>query len=86
MWFYSERKRYVRAMLKAINKAREPIWIDEKWQSKTDGLRVIKRFERVNKTKFDPHSKRHLEMIHGNASHEHFFRKAGYIFSRHLNT
>jgi hypothetical protein len=86
MWFLSERKRYVKAMLKAINKAREPVWIDEERQSKTDGLRVIKRFERVNKTKFNPFDKRHLEMIHGNASHEHFFRKAGYIFSRLLNT
>jgi len=82
MWFLSERKRYVRAMLKAINKAREPVWIDEKQQSKTDGLRAIKRFERVNKTKFYPFDKRHIEMIHGNARYEHFFRKAGYIFRR----
>ena len=86
MWFISERKRYVRAMLKAVDTAREPVFIGEEWQSKTNGLRAIRRFERVNKTKFDPFDKRHLELIHGCASHESFFRKVGWVFAGILDT
>lgn len=79
-------RRYVRAMLKAIDIAREPVFIGETRQSKTNGLRVIRRFERVNKTTFNPFDKRHLELIHGCASHESFFRKVGWVFASILNT
>jgi len=79
-------KRYIKAMLKAIDKAREPVFIGEEWQSKTNGLRVIRRFERVNNTTFDPFDKRHLELIHGCASHESFFRKACWVFACILDT
>ena len=82
MCFLPPSKRYAYAMLRAVDKARAPVWIGEKWQSKTDGLRVIRRFERVNKTSFDPFSEAHLELTAGNASHEAFFRKAGYVFDR----
>lgn len=82
MCFLPPSKHYTYAMMKAINKAREPVWIGEKWQSKTDGLRVIRRFERVNKTAFNPFREEHLELISGNASHEAFFRKAGYVFDK----
>ena len=82
MCFLPKSKRYTYSMMKAIDKAREPIWIGEKLQSKTDGLRVIRRFERVNKTAFNPFSEKHLEFIAGNASHEAFFRRAGYVFDR----
>ena len=70
-------KRYTYAMIKAIDKAREPVWIGEQWQSKANGLCVIRRFERINKRAFDPFSEEHLKLIAGNASHEAFFRKAG---------
>ena len=82
MCFLPPSKRYTYAMIKAIDKARQPVWIGEKWQSKADGLRVIRRFERVNKTAFNPFSEEHIELIAGNASHEAFFRKVGYVFDR----
>ena len=80
MCFLPQSKRYTYAMMKAIDKARQPVWIGEQLQSKTDGLRVIRRFERVNKTSFNPFSKEHLKLVAGNASHEAFFRKARYVF------
>lgn len=81
MCFLPRSKHYTYAMMKAIDKAREPVWIGEQWQSKTDGLRVIRRFERINKTAFNPFSEDHLDLIAGNASHEAFFRKARYVFT-----
>lgn len=82
MCFLPQSKHYTYAMMKSIDKAREPSWIGEQWQSKTDGLRVIRRFERVNKTAFNPFSEEHIELIAGNASHEAFFRKARYVLNR----
>ena len=82
MCFLPPSKRYTYAMIKAISKARDPVWIGEQRQSKTDGLRVIRRFDRVNKTAFNPLNEEHLELIAGNASHEAFFRKAGYVFDK----
>ena len=78
----SDEKRHTKAMLKAVDKARQPVWINEAKESKTNGLRVIRRFERVNKTTFNPFSKRHVELIYGNASHEAFFRRAKSIIAR----
>jgi hypothetical protein len=80
MCFLPSSDRYTYAMMKAIDKAREPVWIGEQRQSKADGLRVIRRFERVNKTAFNPFNGEHLGCVEGNASHEAFFRKAGYVF------
>jgi len=66
-------------MLKAIDLARQPIWDFNKLESKTNGLRVIKRFERVNKVKFDPFNNDHLDLIYGNASNESFFRSMTHL-------
>ena len=69
------RKRYIRAMLRAINKARVSVW-DGKKTSKTNGLRVIRRFEKVNKCDFNPFDKYHVELIVGHGDDEEFFRSA----------
>lgn len=61
------RKIYVFAMIRAINLA---------GSSKTNGLRAIKRFERINLMGFDPLNPRHLAIIAGCGEHEDFFRKA----------
>ena len=76
-------KRYLRAMLRAIDLARKPdtFW-DGKRYSKTYGLRVIKTFERVNGVPFDPFNGEHLSLIEGNAHHEHFFRTGKQLFKR----
>ncbi len=71
MWFLSETKKYNYAMLKAIDKARS----GTPKYSKTDGLRVIKRFEKVNNVKFDPYSSTEVMIITGRAKWEFFFRK-----------
>lgn len=70
------RKRYVKAMLKAIDKARVSVWVGGRTYSKTFGLRVIKRFQKVNKTMFDPFNKYHVDLITGHAEYEHLFWKA----------
>ena len=70
-----QRRKYVKAMLKAINKAREPVWNFDKPVSKTYGLRVIRRFEKVNRTRFDPFDSLHVEMCTGHGNHEQFFRR-----------
>lgn len=75
MCLMSPRERHVYLMLRAINYARQPVWIGEKRQSITDGLRVIKRFEIVNNTSFDPFNSEHVYVVAGCASHESFFRK-----------
>jgi len=67
------RRKYVRAMLKAINKARQNHFEGES-ASKTDGLRVIRRFEKVNKIKFDPFNSLHIDAISGWGKYEGFFR------------
>lgn len=73
--FLTQRQKYVKAMLRAINKARVVYWQGKVKYSKTMGLRVIKRFERVNKTKFDPFNELHIEYITGHADNEHLFYK-----------
>lgn len=70
-----KRKKFVKAMLKAIDVARDPVWIGEDRVSRTMGLRVIKRFERVNNCAFDPFNDYHVELVHGHASNELFFKK-----------
>ncbi len=73
-------RKYKKAMLKAIDIARSVSnGIDVKKYSKTDGFRVIKRFEAVNDISFDPFDSSHLRMITGKANHERFFRMSKYI-------
>ncbi len=80
---WPERKKYVHAMLNAINKARRSIWMFEQQESKTNGLRVIRRFELVNKTTFNPFDKTHIEHIHGNGNNESLIRRLELVFKDH---
>ena len=48
--------------------------------NRTDGLRVIKRFERVNECVFDPFDRYHVGVISGHADKEHFFRATRAMF------
>jgi len=74
------RQRYVWSMMKAINLARTIFRLDDKYiESKTDGLRVIRRFEKTNGIKFNPKDNSHLGRISGMADHEKFFRRISYI-------
>ena len=65
------RRKYVRQMMKALRLAQTD-WLTKGRHSKTDALRVIKRFEEVNGIAFDPCNDSHLRMITSRASHEHF--------------
>lgn len=49
-------------------------------ESMTDGLRVIKRFERVNNVEFNPRNRQHLDTVKNNGQHENFFRRARKAF------
>lgn len=84
MYFMRPSNRQTWAMMKAIDEARkpDPMLIGKQSHSKTDGLRVIRRFEMVNGVAFNPFSEEHLELVAGNAGHEVFFRKAGYMLNR----
>lgn len=64
---------YVRAMLKSIEYARAKTMHVNR-MSKTNGLRVIKRFEKVNGIAFDPFNSIHNDIIYGCANDEAFFR------------
>lgn len=85
MRLMSPKERYIYAMLNAINYARQPVWIGENCQSMTDGLRVIKRFEKVNNTRFDPFNSEHVDAVTGYASCESFLRKTKRIY-KHAKT
>ena len=75
------RKRYVRAMMSAIRKAAKTSdWWGGVDASKTNGLRVIKTFEKVNGIPFDPFDPAHIRLIEGNGHHEEFFRKMRMLF------
>lgn len=72
MFFVLPSKRYNYAMLKAIDKARSnPLFHDG---TKTDGLRVIRSFERVNKIAFNPFNNLHILMISGMSHNERLIR------------
>lgn len=71
-----ERRRYVDGMTRAISVA------CCNGGSRTCGLRVIRRFEKVNGITFDPSNYRHLEMIRGNAEYEEFFRRMHAVFRK----
>lgn len=64
---------YVRAMMKAIRGACNKT-MHKNQMPLTYGLRVIKRFERINKVKFDPFDSAHCDIIYGCANDEAFFR------------
>ena len=79
--FINERKKHVKAMMRAIKYATTPANKDKR-ESKTNGLRVIRRFESVNNIKFDPANRSHLDYIYGCAHIEGFLRKAKLILSK----
>ena len=60
--------------MKAIRKARTNYWNEESPSSKTDALRVIRTFERVNNMEFDPFSERHVDQVAGWGWAENRFR------------
>ena len=82
VFFLPASRRYTYAMMRAINKAREPCFVGETWASKADGLRVIRRFELVNKTAFNPFLVEHINTVAFQAAHEQFFRRCRYDFAR----
>ena len=79
---YLQRRRYVRAMMRAISLAQGSVWSDDVRVSRTHGLRVIRSFERVNKIPFDPFDHSHVHLIEGMGHHEHFFRDARLMFRK----
>lgn len=64
---------YLKAMIKAIDKARY-CRSNDTYCSKTDGLRVIRRFEAVNSVKFNPFDGDHVALVSGWAWNESFNR------------
>lgn len=74
---------YVRAMFKSIECARDKKMHANR-MSKTDGLRVIKRFERVNRIAFDPFNATHNDTIYGCANDESFFRAIKIMRTKNL--
>ena len=68
-----KRKLYVRAMFKAIDLARTCPGYHEEVRRKTIGLRVIKRFEKVNNTRFDPFDTTHTAVVTSLGAFEDFF-------------
>lgn len=68
------RRKYVKAMMFAIKRAQTNVF-DKEPSSKTDALRAIRRFERVNNIQFNPFNKAHLNTVAGCGTHENFFRK-----------
>lgn len=75
---------YVKAMMKAIDHAREPFFLSEEKESKTCGLRAIRTFEKINNVEFNPHDKTYFSHICGNAHHEAFFRRVKIILKREV--
>ena len=64
---------YKRAMLKAIDKARTDTFSGDK-TTRTNGLRAIKTFERVNRERFNPFNSRHVFFVSGCGGYEGFLR------------
>ena len=60
-------KKYVRSMMMAIEWAKGS-------STKTNGLRVIRRFENVNNVEFDPSNRSHQLLVCGHGDTEEFFR------------
>lgn len=68
-WFY------VSGMMKAIKQAQYNVWNKDKPASKTNGLRVIRRFEKINQIEFDPYDNFHVKTISGHGTDEAHFRR-----------
>ena len=64
--------KYRRGVLKGIEIARNS---SSGKCSKTDGLRVIRRFEEVNKCPYDHESLSHTYLVRGKANNESMFRR-----------
>jgi len=60
---------------KSIRKCMKAIKIAAGDASKTDGLRVIKRFEELNKVSFNPSDSSHLYIVADLGKHERSFRR-----------
>lgn len=71
---HRKRRRYVAEMMQAIDMASTSYFLGGK-SSKTDGLRVIRRFEKINGIAFDPKNSGHLSVVSGNGHNENFFRR-----------
>lgn len=52
----------------------------------SNGLRAIRRFERINKIDFNPYNKSHISTVINCGEHEWFFRKVRTIFDAHPPT
>ena len=76
------RRIYVIRMMRAIEIARYRGWYANK-ATRTEGLLVIRTFERINGCAFDPANAVHLDMVRGRANEAAFFRSAGWVFKRH---
>ena len=81
--FLQRYKKYKRlkAMMHAIELAQTSVYDFDKKSSKADGLRVIRRFERLNNITFGPFNNDHLELINGGGIHEEFFRNVKRVFN-----
>jgi hypothetical protein len=72
---------YRRAMMRAIDIARTDVFDSNYRASKTDGLRAIRTFERINNIDFDPFDKTHILKVSGYGHDIEFFRRAKKIIS-----
>jgi len=73
--FISDRQKYVRAMMKAIKAGcTDSIAFLNEAGTRTDALRAIRRFEKVNGFSFNPHEDQHVDKIRGCSRHESLFR------------
>ena len=82
MVMYKKRK-YIKAMLEAIDGARTSVWNESHRTTRTNGLRAIKTFERVNGVAFNPFDESHLLKVAGEGIDEAFFRRAKRFFSEY---
>lgn len=74
---FNPKYRELKAMMRAIDLART---CGGKVYSKTDGLRVIRRFERSNGIRFDPFNEYHLQAVSGMAWNESLIRRLKNLF------
>lgn len=75
-----QRRKYIKAMLEAIDDARTSVWTESHRTTRANGLRAIRTFERVNGIKFDPFNESHRQKTDGSGIHESFFRRAELLF------
>ena len=78
--FLTEREKYVRERLRAIEAVRPDTFNQSRLSSRTNALRCIKRFESINGIPFDYKDIRHLCRCASGGHHEHFFRATKRLF------